>query len=206
MQTLSSDDVKRIRASVARAHALAAGRFHEAFEQQVDIAPLDRWRVHLEIQASALLETADGVRLRDGRIRYRIAEDRTVTPYVVEGEPLFPHFALRRTAPAVFEYFLIVSEILASPSWAVTKVVAVPGEYDDALRRMREPQLVRVHPGVLLPSVEWRDDGTAIMEVTLYTRSGEERIERRMLTLDARNEFHFHSRALLAEARGGVAV
>jgi hypothetical protein len=206
MQTLSPDDVKRIRASMARARALAAGRFHEAFDQQHDIAPEDRWRVHLEIQATALLETAEGVRLRDGRIRYRIADDRTITPYVVDGEPLFPHFAITHTAPALFEYWLIVSEILASSSWAVTKIITVPGEYDDALRRMRQPQMIRVIPGVLLPSAEWRDDGSAILQVTLYTRAGEERIERRMLALDASNEFHFHSRELLAEAQGGVAV
>lgn len=206
MQTLSPDDVKRIRASLARGRALAAGRFHDAFDQQVDIAPEDRWRVHLEIQASALLETAEGVRLRDGRIRYRVADDRTITPYVVDGEPLFPHFIVRRTASALFEYFLIVSEILASSAWAVTKVVTVPGEYDDALRRMRQPQIVRVIPGVLLPSAEWRDDGTAMLQVTLYTRAGEERIERRLLALDANNELHFHSRELIAEAKGGVAV
>jgi len=206
MQSLSLDDVKRIRASLARAHALAAGRFHEAFDRQLDVAPEDRWRVHLEIQASALLETAEGVRLRDGRIMYRVSADRTITPYVVEGEPLFPHFVIPRTPRAVFEYFLIISEILASSAWAVTKVIAVPGEYDDALRRMREPQLVRVHPGALLPAVEWRDDGTALLDVTLYTRAGEERIERRTLALDASNELHFHSRELLAEASGGVAV
>jgi len=207
MQTLSPDDVKRIRASLARAHALAAGRFHEAFDRQVDIAPEDRWRVHLEIQASALLETAEGVRLRDGgRIKYRVQDDRTITPYVVEGQPLFPHFVIRRTTTALFEYWLIISEILASSAWAVTKVIAVPGEYDDALRRMREVQIVRVIPGILLPSVEWRDDGTAMLQVTLYTRAGEERIERRLLALDAKNEFHFHSRELLAEAKGGVAV
>ena len=206
MQTLSPDDVKRIRASLARAHALAAGRFHEAFDQQVDIAPNDRWRVHLEIQATALLETAEGVRLRDGKIRYRVTEDRVITPYVVDGEPLFPHFVIRRTAPALFEYWLIVSELLASSAWAMTKVVTVPGEYDDALRRMRQPQLVRAIPGVLLPKAEWRDDGTAMLEVTLYTRAGEERIERRLLALDTHNELHFHSRELLAEARGGVTV
>lgn len=207
MQTVSLDDVKRIRANVARAHALAAGRFHEAFDKQVDVATDDRWRVHLEIQATALLETAEGVRLRDGeRIRYRVLEDRTITPYVVEGQPLFPHFIIRRTATALFEYWLIISEILASSAWAVTKVIAVAGEYDDALRRMRQPQMVRVLPGVLLPAVEWRDDGTALLYVTLYTRAGEERIERRTLALDANNELHFHSRELLAEASGGVAV
>jgi hypothetical protein len=206
MQTLSPDDVKRIRASLARAHALAAGRFHEAFDRQVDIAVEDRWRVHLEIQATALLETAEGVRLRDGRIRYRVQDDRTITPYIVEGEPLFPHFVIRRTVPALFEYWLIISEILASSAWAVTKLVTEPGEYDDALRRMRQPQIVRAIPGILIPSGEWREDGTAMLQVTLYTRAGEERIERRLLALDAKNEFHYHSRELLAEAQGGVAV
>jgi hypothetical protein len=206
MQTLSPDDVKRIRASLARAHALAAGRFHEAFDRQVDIAVEDRWRVHLEIQATALLETAEGVRLRDGRIRYRVQDDRTITPYIVEGEPLFPHFVIRRTVPAIFEYWLIISEILASSAWAVTKLVTEPGEYDDALRRMRQPQIVRAIPGTLIPSGEWREDGTAMLQVTLYTRAGEERIERRLLALDAKNEFHYHSRELLAEAQGGVAV
>ncbi|HJW96524.1 MAG TPA: hypothetical protein VJ901_23135 [Thermoanaerobaculia bacterium] len=191
---------------MARARAIAAGRFHEAFDQQHDVAPNDRWRVHLEIQASALLETAEGVRLRDGRIRYRITDDRTITPYVVEGEPVFSHFVIRRTAAALFEYWLIISEILASSAWAVTKVVTVPGEYDDALRRMRQPQLVRAITGILLPSAEWRDDGTALLEVTVYTRASEERIERRTLALDAKNEFHFHSRQLLAEAQGGVPV
>ena len=52
-----------------------------------------------------------------------------------------------------------------------------------------------------LPSYE-----RASLEVTVYTRASEERVERRMLTLDASNEFHFHSRELIAEGRGGVAV
>ncbi len=206
MQTLSPEDVKRIRTSLAKAHALAAGRFHEAFDRQVDVEPNDRIRIHLEIQASALLETAEGVHLRGGRIRYHVLGDRTVTPYVVDGEPVFPHFSIRRTPAAIFEYWLIVSEVLASPTWTVTKVITQPGEYDDALRRMREPQIVRAIPGVLLPSVDWRDDGTIALHATVYTRAGEERIERRTLLLDEQNEFHFHSRELIAEAKGGVAV
>ncbi len=206
MQTLSPDDVKRVRTSVAKAHALAAGRFHEVFDRQIDVEPNDRIRVHLEIQASALLETAEGVHLRDGRIRYHVREDRTVTPFVIDGEPIFPHFTIRKTPAAIFEYWLIVSEMLASPGWAMTKLITQPGEYDDALRRMRGPQIVRAIPGVLLPAVDWRDDGTSALHATVYTRAGEERIERRTLLLDASNEFHFHSRELIAEAKGGVPV
>jgi hypothetical protein len=199
MQTLSPDDVNRVRAGVARAHALAAGRFREAFEAHGE------WSAHLEIQAAALLETAEGVRV-DGTIRYDVAEDRTVTPYVTKGRPVFESFTIRRTPAALFEYFVLISEILGSPSWSVTKIISVPGEYDDAVRRMNQPQLVRVIPGIILPAAEWRDDGTGVLEVTLYTRSQQERIERRMLTLDASNEFHFHSRELLAEGRGGISV
>ena len=58
----------------------------------------------------------------------------------------------------------------------------------------------------ILPSVEVRDDGTASLEATLYTRAEEERIERRQLLLDVHNEFHYHGRELMAEGRGGVRV
>jgi hypothetical protein len=201
MQTLSPDDVNRVRTTIARARALAAERFRDAFHERHDAL------AHLEIQAAALLETADGLRLREGAaIRYDVGADRTVTPYVTRGEPLFGAFTIRRTPAALFEYFVVISEILASPAWSVTKIIAVPGEYDDALRRMQQPQLIRAIPGVLLPAGEWRDDGTAMLQVTLYTRAGEERIERRLLALDAGQEFHFHSRELLAEAQGGVSV
>jgi len=206
MQSLTPEDVKRIRTSLAKAHALAAGRFHEAFDRQIDVEPNDRIRIHLEIQASALLETAEGVHLREGRIRYHVLGDRRVVPYVVDGEPLFPHFTIRRTPAAIFEYWLIVSEVLASPTWTVTKVITQSGEYDDALRRMREPQIVRALPGVFLPAVDWREDGTIVLMATVYTRAGEERVERRTLMLDGNNEFHYHSRELIAEAKGGVKV
>jgi hypothetical protein len=206
MQTLTVDDVNRVRGNVARAHALAAGRFRDAFEAQPDVPPNERWLAHLEIQAAALLETAESVQLRDGRIRYDVTEQRIVTPYVVAGQPVFPHFTIRRTPLAVFEYWMVVSEILASSAWSVTKLIAISGEYDDALRRMQQPQIVRVLHGLLLPTAEWRDDGTAMLEVTVYTRAAEERIERRLLTLDGSNEFHFHSRDLLAEGRAGVDV
>ena len=140
-----------------------------------------------------------------GTIRYDLV-DRLATPYVERGQPIFPYFDVDRTAVAVFEYWLIISEILASPAWHVTKLIVEPGEYDDALRRMQSPQIVRAIPPPLLPSAELRDDGTALLEVTVYTRAGEERIERRTLALGDDNEFRFHGRVLLAEGRGGVDV
>ncbi len=154
--------------------------------------------------AAALLECAEHVRVR-GTIHYEIV-DRLATPYVERGKDVFPFFEVERTAVGVFEYWLIISEILASPAWHVTKLIAEPAEYDDALRRMQSPQIVRAIPPPFLPSAELRDDGTALLDVTVHTRAGEERIERRTLALDERNELHFHGRELLAEGGGGVAV
>jgi len=162
--------------------------------------------MHLELQAAALLETADGVRLPPGkRVAYDV-DGRIVTPYVVRGEPVFPHFIVRGTAPAIFEYWMIVSEILASSAWSVTKVIADAGEYDDALRRMQQPQIVKALVAAFLPSAELRDDGTARLDVTVYTRAGEERVERRALIMSDQQEFVFHGRELIAEGRAGVAV
>jgi hypothetical protein len=139
--------------------------------------------------AAALVECAEHVRLR-GPLR---RED-------------FSSYDVDRTEVGVFEYFLIISEILASPAWHVTKLIAGPDEYDEALRRMQSPQIVRAIPPPLLPSAELRDDGTALLDVTVYTRAGEERIERRTLALGVDNEFRFHNRVLIAEGRGGVDV
>jgi len=69
---------------------------------------------------------------------------------------------------------------------------------------LQSPQIVRALVASFLPSVELRDDGTASLEATLYTRADEERIERRQLLLDVLNEFHYHGRQLIAEGRGGV--
>jgi len=144
---------------------------------------------HLELLAAALVECAEHVRLR-GPLR---RED-------------FSSYEVDRTEAGVFEYWMIISEILASAAWHVTKLIAGPGEYDDALRRMQSPQIVRAIPPPFLPTAELRNDGTALLDVTVYTRAGEERVERRTLALDAGNEFHFHHRVLLAEGRGGVNV
>ena len=195
------DEVAAVRDRIARARTLAAERFREAFQEGA-IAP----ESHLLIQVAALLEVAEGTRVRGGgRIEYDI-RGRNVTPFVVPDEPLFPGLSVLRTHVAVFEYFMIVSEVLVSPAWSVTKLIVTPEEFDEALRRMKQPQIVRATFASFLPAVDLRDDDTALLEVTLHTRAGEERIERRFLALDEKNEFHFHSRELVAEGRGGVAV
>ena len=193
---LSISEVTLVRARIATARAAAAQRFREVFTP--DLAPT----AHLELQANALLEATDTVRVM-GRIRYAIDGD-LITPYVEPGKPIYDFFDLDPTPLAVFEYWMIVSEIIASPSWAMTRVIATSDEYNDALRRIDAPQLVRVLHGALLPDVELRDDGTAMLDVTVYTRADEERVERRTLFLDAHHEFHFHGRELIAEGKGGV--
>lgn len=200
MQPIPLDDVNAIRTRIGRAHALAAERFRAAFESHRD------WRSHLEIQAAALLETAAGVRLPGGRrVGYRI-EGRTVAPYVVEGEPPWPYFDVDRTPAAVLEYWIIASELSASAAWAMTRLLADHAEYDAALRAMQQPQLVRALVASFLPAAELRDDGTAFLEVTVYARADEERIERRLLAMGEDNELRFHSRELIAEGRGGVST
>jgi|ERR1051326_29195 hypothetical protein len=193
---ISLDEVNDVRARIARARTIAAQRFREAFESG-RVKP----EGHLAIQAAALLEVAEGVRVRGGgAIDYDI-RGRDITPFVVRGEPLFPHLSVVRTPEGIFEYFMIISEILASPAWSVTKLIASADEYDEALRRMKQPQIVRATFASFLPAVD-----EAMLEVTLHTRATEERIERRFLALDEQNEFHFHSRDLIAEGRGGVTV
>jgi hypothetical protein len=197
--TLSREAVDRARESVARAHELAAAQFRDTF-----IPGQTQPTSHLEILAAALLEYAEGIRL-DGRVQYELDGD-SIVPFVVHEEPLFKYFEVDRRPSAVFEYWLVISEIMASTSWRMTTVIASPDEYDAALRRMQSPQIVRALVASFLPSVELRDDDTASLAVTLYTRAGEERIERRLLLLDQLNEFHYHGRELIAEGRGGVRV
>lgn len=193
---LTIAEVTLVRARIATARAAAAQRFREIFTP--DLPPT----AHLELQANALLEATDTVRVM-GRIHYAVDGD-LITPYVEPGKPIYDFFDLDPTPLAVFEYWMIVSEIIASPSWAMTRVIATSDEYNDALRRIDAPQLVRVLHGALLPDVELRDDGTAMLDVTVYTRADEERVERRSLFLDAHHEFHFHGRELIAEGKGGV--
>ena len=199
MTTLSRDEVDRIRERISRAHELAAAQFRDTF-----VAGETPPTAHLEILAAALLEYAEGVRPL-GTVQYDIDDD-VITPFVVPGQPLFPYFDVERSPSAIFEYWLIVSEIMGSGSWRVTTVIATPEEYDIALRRMQSPQIVRALVASFLPTVEIRDDGSAFLEATVYTRAAEARIERRLLLLDPHNEFHFHGRELIAEGRGGVRV
>ncbi|HYS52675.1 MAG TPA: hypothetical protein VER58_02780 [Thermoanaerobaculia bacterium] len=199
MTTIPIVEVTRIRDRIARAHELAAAQFRDTFVPG-ETPPT----AHLEIFASALLEYAEGVHL-DGRVQYQIDGDLSV-PFVVPDEPLFKYFEVDRTPSAIFEYWLVISEIIGSASWRMTTVIASSDEYDAALRRTQSAQIVRALVASFLPSVELRSDGTAFLEATVYTRADEERIERRLLLLDALNEFHYHGRELIAEGRGGVLV
>jgi hypothetical protein len=195
--TVSSVDVDRIRDRIARANELAAAQFRDTFVPGQTLPT-----AHLEILAAALLEYAEGVRAL-GTIHYQI-DGNTIAPFVVPDQPLFRYFDVERSPAAVFEYWLIVSEILASNSWRMTTLIATPEEYDAGLRRMQSPQIVRALVAAFLPTVEIRDDGSAFLEATVYTRAAEERIERRLLLLDPFNEFHYHGRELIAEGQGGV--
>ena len=196
---MNFDDVQRVRERIARAQQLAAVRFREAFAAG-PLPPV----AHLRIQAAALIECAEGVKL-NGEIAYDVIGD-VVTPYVERGRPVYPFFEVARTPVAILEYWLIISEIEASTSWKMTRLIASADEYAEGLRRMQSPQITRALVASFLPEADLRADGSATLEVTVYARAGEERIERRMLLLDVMNEFHFHSRELIAEGRGGVRV
>ncbi len=191
MSTLSREEVDRVRGNLAAAHLRAAQEFREAFAAH----PLPA-TAYLEILENALIEEAGGVRLT-GR-GYTIADNVIA--------PLYENFDIDRTPAAIFEYWLIISEIAGSASWRMTRVITTRDEYDEALRRMQDLQIVRALVASFLPTVEIRDDGTAMLQATVYTRAQEERVERRTLFLDTSNEFHFHGRELIAEGRGGVHV
>lgn len=199
MTTLSLDGVQRVRDRIARAHELANARFREAFAS----GPLPP-KAHLAMQAAALVECASGLRVR-GEIRYDVIGDES-TPYVDRGIPVYEAFDVDRSPEAIFEYWLVISDIVGATSWRMTRLVATAEEYDAALMRMHSPQIVRALIVTHLPSVDARDDGTAMLDATVYTRAEEERIERRQLLLDVHNEFHYHGRELIAEGRGGVRV
>jgi len=199
--TLTLDAVQRVRERIARAHALANERFREAFA--TGSGPLPP-KAHMAMQAAALLECVQGLRVR-GEIRYDVIDDES-TPYVERDRPIYEFFDVDRNPEAIFEYWLVISDIVGATSWRMTRLIATAEEYDAALMRMQSPQIVRALIITHLPSVDARDDGTALLEATVYTRAEEERIERRQLLLDVHNEFHYHGRALLAEGRGGVRV
>jgi hypothetical protein len=199
--TLPLDAVQRVRDRIARAHALANERFRQAFA--TGTAPLPP-KAHMAMQAAALIECASGLRVRS-EIRYDVIGEES-TPYVERGKPVYEAFDVDRNPETIFEYWLVISDIVGATSWRMTRLIATADEFDAALARMQSPQIVRAIILTHLPSVDARDDGTAILEATVYTRADEERIERRQLLLDVHNEFHYHGRQLIAEGRGGVRI
>lgn len=186
------------------AHDVTAARFREAFDTSA-LPPEERFGMYMQMRADALLEAAKYVHIRCGRLSYAF-DGRAVTPYVVAGEPVYSHFDVPRVGEAIFEYFVLVGEIFATPAWNLTRVIASADEYGAALKTMKQPQLVDVTMASFLPRVDLHEDGSALLRVTVYTRAGEERVERRTLALDPWNELHFHSRQLIAEGLAGVAV
>src|ERR1700686_2273343 len=162
MTTIPLTAVEAIRTNLARAHTLAATRFREAFAEQA-LGPGD----YRELLAEAMLECVEGVRF-DGDVN----------------DIRYPDFTVDRTPAAVFTYWLVVSGMIATATWAMTKVLATREEYDDALRKMQSPQIVRALIVDFLPRVDLREDGTALLEAVVYTRAIETGLERRCLTLD----------------------
>ena len=186
MSQLSLAEVKDVRDRIAFAHQRAAIRFRDAYARH-PLPPV----AHMEMFVEELLADARGIRVEGA-------------PYKIENDLLIPNydaFDVDRTPAAIFEYWMTISEVTGSSAWRMTRVIATAEEYDEALRRMQSPQIVRALVASFLPTVHLE---RSLLEVTLYTRATEERIERRAVALDANNEFHFHSRELLAEGRGGI--
>src|SRR5437773_1292837 len=186
MTNVSLLEVEAIRRRVAGADQRAAAQFRDAYARR-PVPPI----AHLQMLTDELLSETEGIRI-DGRA-YQI-KDNLITPN-------YENFDVDRTPSAIFEYWMIISEITGSTSWRMTRVIATAEEYDEALRRMQSPQIVRAIVASFLPAV---DVARAMLEVMVYTRAQEERVERRTLVLDASNEFHFHGRELIAAGRGGV--
>ncbi|HXI12644.1 MAG TPA: hypothetical protein VNM92_08355 [Thermoanaerobaculia bacterium] len=223
MGTLTLAEVMTVRDRVGRARELTAERFREAFAAApAHIPPNERWRAHLEIQAQSLLEMLPSVSLPDGHhIRYVLSEagDRLIAPIVVQKEQplpaaseirletaLFPFFRIERSGVGLLEYWMLVSELLSSASSSVTRLIASSSEYDAAVSRIDRPDMLRALYVSYLPSFEWRSDETAMLELTLYSKAGEERIERRRIHLDRNQELVLHDREVIVEGRGGIAV
>ena len=169
-----------------------------------------------------MLERMAGVRLKPGyRISYVIDEEkRMIAPIAAAsdsmqptGAPidhfrpedfLFPFFTIDQKGEALLEYWMLTSELLSSSEWKMTKLIATPAEHDSLLAAMDRPQIVNALFANYLPEAEFLNDGTAFLDITVYSRAGQERIERRRLFLYTRNELHFHSRQIVAEGEGGV--
>ncbi|HUO85026.1 MAG TPA: hypothetical protein VM534_07930 [Thermoanaerobaculia bacterium] len=222
MEIIPIEEVMAARERLAAGRRLAAERF-SALAARGESAPEDLWREHFAIQAAAILETARYVSLPPHyRIHYRVTDEqrRLIEPFIGDSagggsdgdlprlapeRSFYPFFELQRVPAALLEYWFLMSEMTASPAWAMTRLIATGEEYDDALRRMSSPQLVRPLIAAFLPAAEISDAGGRL-DVTLYTRADEERIERRTILLDTNQELQFHGRELIAEGRGGVPV
>jgi len=222
VETLPLAEVDAIRSRFAQGREVAAARFREAFASATGIPPEERWRAHLEIQAAAMLGIMKGVSLPSEYVlRYLIQErpQRLIFPYVAArgatiqpafGEELrperalYPFFRIEKTLSAVFEYWIFTSELMATSAWAMTKVIATPVEYDAAIAAMKDPQVLKPLFVSILPRGEFRTDESVMFEVTVYSRFGGERLERRELLLDPLQQIHFHGRDLLVEGKGGV--
>ncbi|HVT43815.1 MAG TPA: hypothetical protein VMT00_05445 [Thermoanaerobaculia bacterium] len=217
---VTDQQVLTLRDQMRAGRELASERFRAAFERMTGLPPEQRWYAHLEIQAASLLESIPDVSLPEGySVKYVIGSERTIAPIVMAADEkapasltdvlppersFYPWFRFESTAAGLFAYWLVVSELLSSHAWQMTTVITNAGEYDEAIRRIEQPQLVRALVASFLPEADFSDDGTAMLSVMLYTRAGEERIERRMLRLDENQELHLHGRDLLVEGRGGV--
>ncbi len=217
--------MQEVRGRFAAGRERAAARFRQAFAADTSLPPNERWRAHLEIQAASLLEELSAVSL-DSTYRIAVIIDenhgRRTIPLIVASTAsppaldqadkltpdavFYPYFRVEQSAVGVFEFFLFTSEVMGSSNWQVTRVIADHDEYNELLAKMESPQIVNALFSSFEPAVEFRADGTSMLDVTLYTRAQEERIERRSLSLDQHQEFHFHSRALIAEGRGGVTL
>ena len=223
MDKITLDEVEAVRARFAQARDDAARRFRESFANAAAaIPPNERWRSHLEIQAASMLERMAGVRLKAGyRIDYVIDEESRIIAPVASADDsalpagvpvehfrpedfLFPFFTIDQKGEALLEYWMLTSELLSSAEWKMTKLIATPAEQDSLLAAMNRPQIVNALFANYLPEAEFLNDGTAFLDITVYSRAGQERIERRRLFLDTRNELHFHSRQIVAEGEGGV--
>lgn len=225
MGKLTFDDVTTVREWMTRSRTLAAERFREAFaSSDAAVPPEERWGIHLQIQAAAMLECFEDVGLPEGcRIEYVFEgnDGRDVQPIVVStdapaaastirlgssisGTRLFRWFHIERTDRALLAYWLLTSELSATAAWATTRLIANAEEYSEALGRMKSVEIVRALNVSWLPVVDWRADGTGSLEVTVYTRGGEERIERRVLILDRDQELTFHGSETIARGGGGI--
>ena len=78
---------------------------------------------HRAMQAAALLECAQGVRVRrrDPVRRHRRREHAVSSSADV---PVYEAFDVDRNPEAIFEYWLVISDIVGATSWRMTRLIA----------------------------------------------------------------------------------